>query len=383
MKNPFTKRALFALLVTFLATNLFASETRIATMGGSGIFLEDQANVFLFPATLADYQDLVVAEMRARKTQPSYSVGVHMGYDQNTASALYINMPITSPLVAIGEASIAGLTSTLDNTYALMYAANFGGMNLGFGFMGAMSGTETGSGAGKVEETSRYLSVLAGLSNNMMDLGLMVELPAIERKVGDATTEFSGFGLNANGRMHLMKRNGYNIFPVGRVVFSSSSLSNGTEVDFGNLSVSGGVGVSKEINESNLIVVGIEGITYSSLTTDTKDVGETTTTTLRLPAIFVGVESRISSWLTGRVGAAQENVQTTIEETPDGGETSESTTDGSQFRLSLGLAMNFGAFDLDFAFNEGILFDGPAIISNTGEVLATQLSLTYNFGGEE
>jgi len=54
----------------------------------------------------------------------------------------------------------------------------------------------------------------------------------------------------------------------------------------------------------------------------------------------------------------------------------------------LGVAMNFGNFDLDFAFNENVLFDGPWILTGPGdgtdrEQFAGQISVTYNFGGDD
>ena len=385
-KSNTTSRLLLLFSSVFLFSSIaFSSETRVATMGSVGIFVKDQSNVMLFPGTLLQYNDLVVAEMRAKKTNSAYSLGLHMNYGDMT-SGLYINMPIGSAIVSTGLANFGGLTATLNNGYAFMLGMKMGGMDAGFGIITAGSSFDDG-GDPKTEESTYYIGLLAGVSNDMMDLGLLIELPSITQEAGAAPKEeYSGFAITASGRYFLMKRRGASIFPVGRLSFGSSSYEisgGGGTVDFGLLSVAAGVGVEKPINENNLLIVGVEAISYTSGTADLKGFGETTTSVITLPGIYVGVESRISSWLIGRLGAAHVNQQTVTEIKPDGGSSSETTTDGSNFKVSLGLGMEFGDFLVDFAFNEGLLFDGPAIISNTGEVLASRISVTYNFGGGE
>lgn len=378
------KKTVFSVIFfLLLISSTFASETRQATMGNTSIFLKDDANVFLFPGTLLQYPDLVVAEMRTKKANGSYSIGLHMGYGSDMASGLYVNVPISSLILTTGLAQFGGLNTTINNAYGFLFATKAAGFDMGFGVLSAGSNFETGSGAAKVEESLYYIGIVGGISSKDLDLGLLIELPSIEQKAGGTTNKYSGFGLDAHGRYYMMKRAGTTIFPVGRVVFGSASFKNGTDVDFSALTFAAGLGAERPINEDNLLVVGIEAFGYSSLTADVKNGTESVSTTMTIPGIYVGVESRISSWLIGRVGAAQVNQQVKNEITPDGGDTAETTTNISNFKLALGLGMEFGNFLVDFAFNEGILFDGPAIISNTGELLATRLSVTYNFGGND
>ncbi len=375
------------LIITLLICGIsMASETRQSAMGNSGIFLDDDANVFLFPGTLIEYQDLVVAEMRSKFDKSIYSVGVHMGYD-NMASGLYINQPINSPLLGVGYDvfsvinPITGLpifdfNTTLNNSYGIFFATRAAGFNLGFGVLSAGASVEN-QFVEDSEENIRYLAIVAGVSNKMMDLGLTVELPSIENKDSDpdptqeglVTDEYSGFGIDARGRFNLLKRAGTHIFPVARILFGSSSLDVKTvgegEVDFSILGFAAGVGFSRPINEDNLLVIGIEAFGYTSLTADTKDGDEETESIMTIPAIHVGVESRISSWLIGRIGVAHTNQQTVEETKPNVGDKTEETSSESQFHIQLGLGMEFGNFLIDFAFNENLLFDGPAVISNS------------------
>ncbi|KAA3609727.1 MAG: hypothetical protein D8M58_09230 [Calditrichaeota bacterium] len=369
-------------LSVFLISFSFASETRVSTMGSNGIFLKDDSNVMLFPARIMQYSDLVISELRTKKDNSSYTIGLHMGYD-NMASGLYINAPIGSGLLSVGLSSFGGLTSTLNNGYVFMFGMGMNDMDVGFGLVTAGSGFETGTGDTKTTESLYYIGVLGGVSNDVMDLGAMIELPSITQEIGSGKAEYSGFGLNAQGRYFLMKRRGMSIFPVGRVSFGSTSfeVKDGGTTDYSTFSAAVGVGVEKPINEDNTLVIGLEA-SMSSAGRDIKDGTESTTTVSTLPGIYVGVESRIASWLIGRVGAAQVNQQTVAETTPDGGDKAETTTNGSNVKVSLGLGMEFGNFLVDFAFNEGLLFDGPAVLSNTGELLASKISVTYNFGGD-
>ena len=112
---------------------------------------------------------------------------------------------------------------------------------------------------------------------------------------------------------------------------------------------------------------------------DVKDGIESTETTRTLPGFYLGVESNITSWLIGRLGAAQvfQNYSTTTK--PQTGETITSSSYASQFRMTFGLGVVMGSFLLDASVNEGILFDGPNIISGSNEVLSNKLSITYTF----
>lgn len=388
MSNKSRVPATIIFALFFLSVFSFASETRINTLGSVGIFLKDDANVMLFPGTLFQYTNLVVAEMRT-KTNPAkedYSIGIHMDYG-NMVSGLYINQPIRSVILRTGLDEFEGLgISRLNNSYVLMMGVKADGLDVGFGVITAGSNSESGSGDFKRDESSSYIGILGGVSNKKMDLGIMLEIPSITLKVGAGKAEYSGFSLNANGRYFLMKRNGASIFPVGRVTFGSSSfeVKAGRTTDYSLLRVALGVGMEKRINEDNSLVVGLEAFSMLSVAEDTKGGVESTATIYTLPGFYVGIESRIASWLIGRVGAAHVNQKLVEEDKPDGGTKTETISNSSAFKLSLGLGIEFGSFLIDFAMNEKLLFDGPYIFgrADNGTQFAGQVSITYDFGGE-
>ena len=363
----------FLVLLIFLFSSLYASETRVATMGGGGIFVKDQSLVFLFPGTIHQYPDLVVAEMRARGNDAFYSLGIHMDYG-NMVSGLYINQPINSLALAPLGGGYFAQAAELNNALAYMLGLKLGGFDAGFGFIGASSTYEDNTTDPVTEENAYYAGIVAGISNEDMDIGLKFELPSIE--VQPADNKYSGFVLMANGRYRLMQRNGYDIFPVASFGFGTTEIKDAAE--FGLLSFALGVGVEKQINEDNLLVVGLE-VSRLSITTTPDGGDETVDAVSTLPGIYVGVESRISSWLIGRIGATHVN-QLISEEV--GGDDESITL--SEFRLSLGLGMEFSNFLLDFNFNETSLFDGIYIFDGVGgTTFASTVSITYNFGGGE
>lgn len=377
--NTFFKLSVILLLFVFLSSPLFCSETRVATLGQEGIFLKDVSNVMLFPGTLLHYKDLAITEMRSLYDNEVYTIGIHMGYN-TMASGFYINQPINSSLLqaGIGEFSSNGITlgSELNNAYVFMFGMPLAGFDAGFGLMTAGTSQDNGT----LEETATYFAVLAGVSNDRLDAGVKVELPSIEHNVdGGDKTEFSGFGLSAQGRYHLMTLSGSKIIPLAEFGMASAGYKNGQETDFSGTMFRAGVAVEKAINEDNLLVVGLEAFGYSSIEGNDKTAeSKTTTTTTTLPGIYIGIESRMADWLIGRVGARHTNVSETTKVT----DADDTVVDGSTFKVNLGLGMEFGNFLLDFAINEGIIFDGPNILSGQANNLSSRISITYDFGGE-
>lgn len=377
----------FIVLVVFLFSSLYASETRVATMGANGFYVKDYSNIMLFPGLLLTYSDLVSTELRTNPSnnqQRDYSIGIHMDYG-NMASALYINQPINSIMLSAGLTAFTqagiNLSSPLNNAYVFMLAMKIPGFDAGFGVETAGSSVDNGT----VKEKSTYLAFLAGLSNKQLDAGIKVELPSIEYKTG-TTVDYSGFGLSAYGRYNLMKIHGANIFPVGQFGIGSATFKNAITVDGSALMFTAGLGMEKSINEDNLLIVGVDAFGYQKLESKNKTTHITqSTSTITFPAVYVGVESRISSWLLGRIGVRHTNVSVTNKQTGS----DDTTDDGSTFNLALGLGMEFGNFLLDFGMNEGLLFDGPYIFSqNNGgsypfsNQFASKISITYNFGGD-
>ena len=177
------------------------------------------------------------------------------------------------------------------------------------------------------------------------------------------------------------------LVPVGTFAYSPYTTTftchPNPDTDYSKLNFKCGVGINYHINANKLLVASIEMFGLYQDKVKEKRSGEddyeTTITTMTFPAMALGLESRIDSWLTGRFGAAQVYQLLKDKSDPSGTEPTEVTTRSSEFKATFGLAVEMGNFSLDIAFNEGLLFDGPNFISGTEDNLADRISLTYKF----
>jgi hypothetical protein len=144
-----------------------------------------------------------------------------------------------------------------------------------------------------------------------------------------------------------------------------------------------GLGVNHQLNENNLLVMAVELFGMQKSKQDFSDssgsLGTADTTLSTLPGFYMGVESKIKPWLTGRLGVAQVYQSLTGKEKPEGLPETKSTRRQSQYKVSFGLGISFGDFILDAAINEGLFFDGPNFISGGVNAMANKLSVTYKF----
>ena len=356
-----------------------ATETRVGSMGGVGFYMRDNSNIFVFPGTFYSYQNQVVGELRVKNDDYYYSIGIHLPVASNTVVGVYLN----SPLNLIIPAGVVGNVE-LDRASDLFYGTKLKNFDLGINLRIGMD--KYTNDVDSLTESARYIGIGAGISNEKMDLGLLLEFPGASQEEGRLESSWSGFGVRFNGRYWLEKKGKFQLIPLVFGYFGSSSreINPGggaptLETDYSNLQLAGGLGINYELNDDNLIVIGFEAIGYSKLNTDVKDVGESSVSTMTLPGIYMGIESKIADWLIGRLGAAQVFQSTTYTSKPQDGDETETTSYSTEFKMTFGVGITFGSFLLDMAINEGLLFDGPNFISGTQEPIASRLSITYAF----
>jgi len=407
-RNSFTVVALVLSLIFLFQTDTMATETRVGSMGGVGFYMRDNSNIFVFPGTFYSYGDQVIGEMRVKGNHSLYTIGAHLPVSNTAQFGIYLNNPITFDIPSYSEFLPPGLEFIeeveLNHTTDLFYGTELDNFDLGIALRFAMDSYEEDNFSGLPEndhtQSATYFELGAGISNESMDLGLIFALPSASRDQGtvDGTDKYSwgGFGVGFSGRFWLKQKDLIFQF-VPLIVANYASLSGeldpagddqGGEISHSYLNLAGGLGLNYQINEDNLIVVGLEAIGYSSESYSTKsgdqDGPEGSTTTMILPGIYMGVESQISSWLFGRLGAAQTYTKTTEKEKldPDADET-ESVSFEKEFKMTFGIGIMLGSFLLDARINDNLLFEGPNFISGTTQDLAYMLSITYNFGKEE
>lgn len=386
MKHFTINSILFVLLLSIFHQFLFATETRVGSMGGVGFYMHDNSNIFLFPGTILRYPGQVVSELRAKNDNSVYSIGVHIPISQESTTILgaYFNRPLSLTIPAGVVDNVQ-----LDKATDIFFGTKLKKFDLGLKLTVALdSYNEKVPPSSENKESARYLSLAGGISNDKMDLGFLFEMPSANSEIDSLENEWSGIGFGFAGRIFTKKIGNFQFVPVGFIYYSSTTektdINGGLdklEIDHTQLNLAAGVGLNYSLDENNLLVIGIEGLGISKQSMEYQDSTklEITNTNTTLPGIYLGVESSIADWLTGRIGAAQVFQSVTMEQSARGISDQSSTSYTTEFKMTFGLGIHFGNFQLDASINEGLLFDGPNILSGTNEPLANRLSITYNF----
>src|SRR4030065_2836453 len=94
----FHKTVLTFVLALVLLTISFnfasATESRVGSMGGIGLYTHDNSNIFFFPGAIYTYSGQVVGELRSKGDDNSYSIGIHYPFGDYSVVGIYLNRPI-------------------------------------------------------------------------------------------------------------------------------------------------------------------------------------------------------------------------------------------------------------------------------------------------
>src|SRR4030042_3958523 len=164
------------LVLTVLMINSQASETRVFSMGQTGVFMDDNSNIVFFPGTVMNYGNEIVTELRLKDTERLFSAEV--GLPRNSHMfGLNLNRPIS--LYNPGGGTFISLNQTSD----LYFGTKLGGNNLGVRLSYGRDGYNQDSTLiqPKIEESARYLEIAGGYSTDVFDAAISFELPSISR----------------------------------------------------------------------------------------------------------------------------------------------------------------------------------------------------------
>jgi len=375
--------AIFTALTASSITSFNATETRVGSMGGVGFFTKDNSNIVYFPGTINFYPQQIVAKKKKKNSDNSYTIGGHLSFNETNVLGIYLNRPI-----AIEAPGGVFDNITLDRATDLYLGMPFSNFNFGGRISVGFDSYKQDSTAvqDKDHESARYINVGCGISSETIDMGGYFELPSAKSEENN-NDEDKWSGMAFGGNVRAFMGNQVKIVPVGLLSISSTTYehhdgaldSTTAKVDYSAMDIGLGIGINHNIKENSMVIIGVEVLGMNKDKTDIRDGNETTVTTTTMPGLYMGAESQINRWLTGRIGAAQVFQSTKTKVKPPTGDETETSVRSSQFKVTFGLAVEFGNFTLDLSFNEGLLFDGPNFISNTNETIADQLSITYNF----
>jgi hypothetical protein len=190
---------------------------------------------------------------------------------------------------------------------------------------------------------------------------------------------------NKSSKIAVVPLVGFYTFSFTPTVTVGSTSNSGSENSW--MSISGGVGLNWPIMDDIQIAGGVVASynTNKSTFSDTTGTTESKSTNFLAPVFNMAVETRITDWITGRLGFTK-GINMGSSEFSSPGQTVEFSTlsPSTSSSIDLGAGFHFGRFSVDATVSERWLKQGPYYISgsNAGntEDLFGKLSASYNFG---
>jgi hypothetical protein len=369
------------LLLCSIAMDGYATETREFSMGQTGLFMYDNSNIVYFPGRVMSYGNQIVTELRVKGAENLFSAEVRLPVNSYMLGANF-NRPISVYNPGVGQ------NIMLNQTTDLYFGTPLGDNNLGVRLSLGRDGYKRDSTAfqTKLDESARYFEVGAGLSGDYFDAGVSVAFPSIKSEESNLKDEYSGTDISLIGRYFYEQNSRMQFVPV--IAFETGSASRKTDVaagqpqektDYSVLAFSLGVGLNFQIDENNLLILAIDPYRYHRDKEKIKDGPEYTTTTTAMPRLYLGVETTIKPWLTGRLGANRIYQNTVEKVKPVQGNEVETSYQSSDYIVSFGLGLKFGKFIFDLQINNDFLFEGPNFISGQIGDFSNRVSASYQF----
>lgn len=397
------RKLLLAILVIAVAMPAFASETRLRTLGpGVAPFIEDDANVFMWYATLPSYEDLVTVTVGYYDVY--YEMEDYDDFDEG-GEDLVARFGLTYGLGDDAEYGVLGLWWEEDtpgpnrwmgsdglwagpmfgpytdfsdfvyNKWHAMYGYQMDGMSFGLYFNRADQGAyEEQSGvSGEFEDYSSYTTIGAGVRFDVGD-DAYADLAFDWTTVSFTYTELgddeeveadANMVLGFRGRMFYEWTDMITWVPYVSYRMGDLSLKS-TEEDFyadgecwgiKGFQFDLGLAANMMVNDETMIIVAVEPFGYykaepSDCGPDA-DTGEVKMT--MLPAFAFGFENDVKEWLTLRLGC--DKVFVKYEESFEAeGETGDFKMTMAPFNWYLGLGFHVSDFDIDVMVNKEVPF---------------------------
>ncbi|HOC95962.1 MAG TPA: hypothetical protein PK802_05570 [Candidatus Cloacimonadota bacterium] len=398
------RKSLVLLLISLVlvASGLFATDSRMTALGYPYGFIRDDTDIHTFPSTIFRYNRSVTGEIFTAGNSWDWTIGTNVPLKANVLG-FYLNLPTDVDL----DGHINWPNFDLDLSRKVQFYYGFKDkFALGFGmaidsqkYTREIDATNTDY---TEEMSAQYFEISGGMSVEKMDLGAKIYLRGAA--AGDDNdnalideSSHSGLGLKLGGRYFIQENNNLDLVALANLGFESL----GDKVERGGasnredkashfrLEFGLGLGGDYKIAPNHHIVLAVKPIQIISTNTtltnsENDDEFMEGLSFVILPEYTLGVESQITKWLTGRVGANQRYVFWTYSEEDDyeAGNNDESEATAAQnsiFDMNLGLAFNFGKFTIDTVLSKSLLHDGPDFLGGQTAGLATQASVKFEF----
>jgi hypothetical protein len=424
---------LFTVLLLMTPALAMASTARLEGLGVIPDFVEDYANIFTYPVSIARYPGLVIGEL-----------GVYGSYGRGFGATMSLGKDSQYGVMGfmLRENSnftpIPAVSGTAGSEFDLLWGMNFGKASLGLRFDNSSSKFEE---VGVDKFTPLYFWYLTGMAdvtpNDMNSTGITVSagmdvrekdkieaafeyrtltflvdqiLPTPEIKwedKGNASYGFAGRGFfSLAENISLVPLFGYNKYDYSWQVKGGTPNPDGGDQTLTNMR--GGLGCKVDVGSWFMFGLGVSQteakveLNYP-LAAAASDLRTFDFTSKTMPFMFGCLETQVKDWLTVRFGAKKNLVNEKVELTfvGPGVESVEFETHNGlipstirsmiatsgigmpvfnePFTFALGVGLKFGDLDIDATMNGFYPFTGMYWLSGVSEVPFSRISATYHY----
>lgn len=366
---------------SFMALPCGATDTRVETMGGSGLYLEDDADIWIYPSALSEYGDRLAIGLGG-----SASSLTAQSVLRTVATLRLVNRVVIGVAMGNERISHSNLPLAATEQMHLLLSAPFGKNTVGFHLSrwGAIN-----SDAPSFERSVAVTRLAVGLeretsTGNTMETALSGSITNFKDLYGgQARTKpqrYYDLGLAVRGRFKINSDS--RIVPVLNILAGERSISN-MVVDPGARSrelnhLRGQAGVALERRyESGLLLIShlCVAVDYES---DNYSAGGSGTEIVmwELPRLGFGIEKSITAHLAIRLGCIS-RVLLKSETVKSGSETERITS--TETAPTFGLGWRYQGFQADWAIDPSLLQGGPFLISGRSAPLTTKITVAIDF----
>lgn len=380
-----------------LASPAMATKSRLTAMGGVDNYIEDDYNIFNWPATLPSYANIVTIEL---VNDDYYHGGVEPSLGQGYGSAGWYGNDVSATfglIKGLGEDNAYGTLGLflmevapglnpmgdvddgwdeidlfswpLYNKFTLMYGYAMEGISFGLYFSRSDEGYTEEFDEFDGEMHMSYTSLGGGArfdvgDNAYADVGFdygMASFTNTESSYGEIN-EDAAMLFGGKARLFYEYNDYLSIIPYfGFKMWDFSLKADSADFNEGCWGSKGmmfdfGIGTDWTVNDENTIIVAIEPFSYAKLEpSECEDGYEVEGSMTTMPRFLMALESEITDWLTFRTGCIKDLTKTEYTASYEGFEEKVTYTE-AMFDWFFGLGFTVADFDIDCVVHEQVPF---------------------------
>ena len=399
-----------AIMITAIAVPAMASGSRLSALGDVDNYIEDSGNIFKWPATLPSYANCVKMDIWPSGAG-SYGFIYGLGeYGDKGTIGLFFMENTAGPNDVFDSAPTTDwmdwnrFGGDLANKYNFIYAYEMDKMAFGLNFSRASSFVSIDNPVGDDQENSSAYttigaSVRMDINDDMYaDLGFDYTMISYNYEnygnAGGDLTEDAGTKMDFNARLFYDYSEAITLIPYigfGMGEYNIDAEDGVAYFNIGPDDMAGvkamnfklGIAANFEVNEDNMIILGIEPFSMKKAEPSEYAQGVTGSwegKMVTMPRFLLALETDVKDWLTIRTGCTKTLTKTTTTVNNGTDETVDEETE-APFDWHLGLAFHISDFDIDCVLAKEAPFTMGYWLTGytTGSQVISMISVVYHF----